>query len=133
MPPRRHNLRPAVVALLRRMRLELMRARLAHEVAPKQLLGDQVRANYAVSMALLGSSVDTAQSLGWLEHTPATWGCLGLWDEQPASWPCDADDHGCISARCHSSRRARAAHCVPPLSRRLGRLPASTQQRSEIC
>jgi DNA-binding LacI/PurR family transcriptional regulator/anti-anti-sigma regulatory factor len=73
--------RPAVVALLRRMRLELIRARLAYEVAPKQLLGAQVQTNYAVSMALLGSNSDAAQSLDWLEHTSATWGCLGLWDE----------------------------------------------------
>ena len=36
-------LRPAVVALLRRMQLELIRARLAYEIAPKQLLGEQVR------------------------------------------------------------------------------------------
>jgi DNA-binding LacI/PurR family transcriptional regulator len=56
--------RPAVMALLRRVRLELMRARLAYEIAPKQQLGDQVRTNYAVSMALLGSSVGDAQSLG---------------------------------------------------------------------
>ena len=79
--------RPAVVALLRRMRLELIRARLAYEIVPKQLLGDQLGTNYAVSMALLGSSAGAAQSLGWLEHTPATWGCLGLWDDKPASGP----------------------------------------------
>jgi DNA-binding LacI/PurR family transcriptional regulator/anti-anti-sigma regulatory factor len=74
--------RQPVTALLRRMRLELMRARLAYEVAPKQLLGDQVRTNYAVSMALLGGAAD-ARSLGWLEHTPAIWGSLGLWADGP--------------------------------------------------
>jgi anti-anti-sigma regulatory factor len=79
--------RPDVVALLRRMRLELFRARLAYEVAPKQLLGDQVRTNYGVSMALLGSDVGAAQSLSWLEHTPATWGCLALWNDTPAGGP----------------------------------------------
>jgi anti-anti-sigma regulatory factor len=73
--------RPVVVALLRRMQLELMRARLAYELAPKQVLGAQVQSNYAVSMALLGSNAGTARSLAWLEHTPATWGCLGLWDD----------------------------------------------------
>jgi anti-anti-sigma regulatory factor len=31
--------------------------------------------------------VGAAQSLGWLEHTPATWGCLGLWDDKPATGP----------------------------------------------
>jgi DNA-binding LacI/PurR family transcriptional regulator/anti-anti-sigma regulatory factor len=77
--------RPAMVALLRRMRLELMRARLAYEVAPKQHLGDQVRSNYAVSMALLSSAAGAAQSLGWLDSTPAIWGCLGLWEGEPAS------------------------------------------------
>ena len=79
--------RPAVVALLRRIRLELIRARLAYEIAPKHLLTDQVRTNYAVSMALLGSSIGAAQSLSWLEHTLATWGCLGLWDDNPTSGP----------------------------------------------
>jgi DNA-binding LacI/PurR family transcriptional regulator/anti-anti-sigma regulatory factor len=74
-----------VMVLLRRMRIELMRARLAHEIAPKQLLGNQVRTNYAVSMALLGSSASDTQSLDWLEHTPATWGCLALWDDQANS------------------------------------------------
>jgi DNA-binding LacI/PurR family transcriptional regulator/anti-anti-sigma regulatory factor len=79
--------RPAVVALLRRMRLELIRARLAYETTPKQLLTDQVQSNYAVSMALLGSDVGAAQSLSWLEYTPATWGCLALWDDTPAGEP----------------------------------------------
>jgi DNA-binding LacI/PurR family transcriptional regulator/anti-anti-sigma regulatory factor len=76
--------RQPVTALLRRMRLELMRARLAYEAAPKQLLGEQVRTNYAVSMALLGGAAD-ARSLGWLEHTPAIWGCLGLWAAAPGA------------------------------------------------
>ena len=38
-------------------------------------------------MALLGSSIGAAQSLSWLEHTLATWGCLGLWDDNPTSGP----------------------------------------------
>jgi anti-anti-sigma regulatory factor len=79
--------RPSVVALLRRIRLEMIRARLAHEVAPKHLLSDQMHANYAVSMALIGSNEGTARSLDWLAHTPATWGCLGLWDAEPAAPP----------------------------------------------
>lgn len=77
--------RPAMVALLRRMRLELIRARVAHEVVPKQQLINLVQSNNAVSMALLGSSLDDAQALGWLKHTPVTWGCLALWNGEPAT------------------------------------------------
>jgi len=76
--------RAEVQALLRRMRLELMRARMSHEFAAKQHLSDLVRANSMVSTALLDSSQGDAQSLGWLEHSPASWGCLGLWGEASA-------------------------------------------------
>ena len=73
----------AVRTLLRQMRLEQVRARVAYEVELKQVLSDQVQMNYAVSMALLRGSGDAARSLAWLEHTPVTWGGLGLWDSSP--------------------------------------------------
>jgi DNA-binding LacI/PurR family transcriptional regulator/anti-anti-sigma regulatory factor len=74
--------RLTTLGLLRRMRLELMRARLAQEIEAREHLGRQVQSNYAVSMALLGSSAGSARALGWLESTPAVWGCLGLWDAE---------------------------------------------------
>jgi anti-anti-sigma regulatory factor len=70
----------SVRTLLRGIQLDLMRARVAYEVEQKQMLGDQVKMNNAVSMALLRSIGDTARSLAWLEHTPAACGGLGLCD-----------------------------------------------------
>jgi DNA-binding LacI/PurR family transcriptional regulator/anti-anti-sigma regulatory factor len=119
--------RPAVIALLRRMRLELIRARLAHEVVPKQLLGEQVQTNYAVSMALLGSNSDAAQSLDWLEHTPATWGCLALWDESSGAltiagvYQCDTASRVAIGQRL-------AIGAFPPISQ----LPVQLQQGQDL-
>jgi hypothetical protein len=72
--------RSSVRTLLRSIRLDLMRARVAYEVEIKQLISDQSEINYAVSRALLRSNGDTARSLAWLEHTPVTWGGLGLWE-----------------------------------------------------
>jgi DNA-binding LacI/PurR family transcriptional regulator/anti-anti-sigma regulatory factor len=81
----RADAQPMVKALLRQIRLDLIRARLAYEAESKHLLNAQVQSNYAVGMALLRSSGKAARSLGWLEHTPASWGCLGLWDTKAHS------------------------------------------------
>jgi anti-anti-sigma regulatory factor len=125
------TLRPAVVGLLRRIRLELIRARLAYEVAPKQLLLDQVRTNYAVSMALLGSSAEMAQSLDWLEHTPATWGCLGLWDAQPTTGPATLTIAGIYQRGATTSAtpgQRLAVGAFPPI----GLLPKRIQQGEDL-
>jgi signal transduction histidine kinase/DNA-binding LacI/PurR family transcriptional regulator len=79
------TLQPAMTTLLRRVRLELMRARLAYEIGPRQYLYHQVQDNYALSMAVLSDTAGNAQALGWLDKTPTTWGCLGLWDDAPAA------------------------------------------------
>jgi anti-anti-sigma regulatory factor len=76
----RVEVRSSVRTLLRGIRLDLMRARVAYEVELKQLINEQAEINYAVSRALLRSNGDTARSLAWLEHTPVTWGGLGLWE-----------------------------------------------------
>jgi anti-anti-sigma regulatory factor len=60
-----------------------MRARLIYENASKQQLSERAQAHDAVGMALLDSNLSQAQSLGWLSHTPAIWGCLGLWGGAP--------------------------------------------------
>jgi DNA-binding LacI/PurR family transcriptional regulator/anti-anti-sigma regulatory factor len=119
--------RPAVIALLRRIRLELIRARLAHEVVPKQLLGEQVQTNYAVSMALLGSNSDAAQSLDWLEHTPATWGCLGLWDESSAALTIAGVYQRDTASRVAIGQRL-AIGAFPPISQ----LPIQLQQGQNL-
>ncbi len=123
--------RPAVVTLLRRMRLELSRARLAYEIAPKQLLNDQVRTNYAVSMALLGSSSSEAQALGWLERTPAIWGCLGLWDDAHGAGAAMLTIAGVYQrdvAPSNGVGQHVAATVFPPLCQ----LPLSAQQGQDL-
>jgi DNA-binding LacI/PurR family transcriptional regulator/anti-anti-sigma regulatory factor len=122
--------RPAVVALIRRMQLELMRARLAYELGPKQVLGAQVQSNYAVSMALLGSGTGAAQSLAWLEHTPATWGCLGLWDNKSAGAAhltiAGVYQRGATPSLAIGQRMSISA--FPPF----GQLPVSIQQGQDL-
>jgi nitrogen-specific signal transduction histidine kinase len=125
------TLRPAMTTLLRRIQLELMRARLAHEIAPKQQLSGEAQTNYAVSIALLGSTAGEAQTLGWLASTPAIWGCLGLWN----------DTHGTEAAMltiAGAYQRAAApsgvvgqhvaATAFPPISQ----LPLSAQQGQDL-
>jgi signal transduction histidine kinase/DNA-binding LacI/PurR family transcriptional regulator/CheY-like chemotaxis protein len=119
--------RPAVTTLLRRIRLELMRARLAYEIAPKQQLGDQVRSNHAVSMALLNSSSGDAQALRWLASTPAIWGCLGLWDDVPSAGTTTLTIVGAYQRDATPSSAVGqhvAATAFPPISQ----LPLSAQQ-----
>jgi DNA-binding LacI/PurR family transcriptional regulator/anti-anti-sigma regulatory factor len=123
--------RPAVVALLRRIRLELIRARLAYEIVPKQLLGDQLRTNYAVSMALLGSSAGAAQALDWLAQTPATWGCLGLWDDKPASGPATLTIAG-VYQRSATPGVALGQRLDVSAFPPLGQLPMRTQQGQDL-
>lgn len=124
-------LRPTVAGLLRQMRLEMMRARLDYETAPKRQLLEQVRTTYAVSMALLGSTVDEAQTLDWLANTPATWGCLGLWDGQQHNgagsltvagvWDRNATSASVIGQQMHAT-------AFPPLAY----LPNSAQRGQEV-
>lgn len=121
--------RPAVLKLLRRVRLELFRTRLAYEAAPKQLLGEQVRANYAVSMALL-SGGEEARTLGWLAHTPAAWGCLGLWDDQSANRPATLAVAGSYSRSTPATALGQQlpVSAFPPIDQ----LPAHIQQGEDL-
>jgi signal transduction histidine kinase/DNA-binding LacI/PurR family transcriptional regulator len=123
--------RPAITTLLRRMRLELMRARLTHEIAPKQYLYHQVKDNYALSMAVLSDTAGNAQALGWLDKTPTIWGCLGLWDDAHGTgvstltivgvYHRDATQSGSVGQHV-------AATAFPPI----GQLPLSAQQGQDM-
>jgi signal transduction histidine kinase/DNA-binding LacI/PurR family transcriptional regulator len=126
-----HTIRQAMTTLLRRIRLELMRARLAHEIWPKQYLGDQVRANHVISMALLNSSIGDAQVLRWLASTPAIWGCLGLWDEAPSAGATTLTIAGAYHRDAMPSSvvgQHVAATAFPPIHQ----LPLSAQQGQDL-
>lgn len=70
---------------LRLMRVELLRARVAHDAAQIVHLDNILYANNEISTTMLGALSAEAPGLGWLRHTPALAGCLALWaapDEQ---------------------------------------------------
>jgi signal transduction histidine kinase/DNA-binding LacI/PurR family transcriptional regulator/DNA-binding NarL/FixJ family response regulator len=74
-------------ALFRQLRMAMMRARLAYEAAKNQSLTMSGVTNQDVSLTLLSSKVGESQSLAWLRLTPASWGCLGLWDDAQSDTP----------------------------------------------
>jgi signal transduction histidine kinase/DNA-binding NarL/FixJ family response regulator len=76
--------RPAVIALLRQIRTAMLRARLSQEAAKIQSLTTTGVLNQDISLTLLSSQAGESQTLAWLRQTPATWGCLGLWDTTPS-------------------------------------------------
>ncbi|WP_437736512.1 substrate-binding domain-containing protein [Sorangium sp. So ce1335] len=73
-----------VEEFLEQVRLSLMLARLDAERAFVGELGQVVRSDHEVSLALLGGSHDELRSLSWLDATSTMWSCLGLW-EDPAT------------------------------------------------
>ncbi len=70
--------------LLRRIRKELIRARIAFEATQVRYLDNVVRANNEISTGLLSGGDSSAPPLDWLRHTPALWGCLCLWTDPAA-------------------------------------------------
>jgi DNA-binding LacI/PurR family transcriptional regulator/anti-anti-sigma regulatory factor len=64
---------------MRVLRAELLRARVLREAAQVQYLDNIIRANNEIGTALLEDTDAGALPLEWLRHTPAIWGCLGLW------------------------------------------------------
>jgi signal transduction histidine kinase/DNA-binding LacI/PurR family transcriptional regulator len=123
--------RPAMTTLLRRIRLELMRARLAHEIAPRQYLYHQVRDNNALSMAVLSDTAGNAQALGWLASTPAIWGCLGLWDDEHSAGVSTLTIVGVYhrdATISDSVGQQLAATAFPPIRQ----LPLSAQQGQDL-
>lgn len=64
---------------VRVLRAELLRARVLREAAQVQYLDNIIRANNEIGTALIEDTDAGALPLEWLRHTPASWGCLGLW------------------------------------------------------
>jgi signal transduction histidine kinase/DNA-binding LacI/PurR family transcriptional regulator/CheY-like chemotaxis protein len=79
--------RPVTTALFRQLRMAMVRARSAYEAAKIQYLTTSGLTNQDVSLTLLSSQVGESQTLAWLRKTPASWGCLGLWDTAPRDNP----------------------------------------------
>jgi anti-anti-sigma regulatory factor len=66
--------------LVTRLRLEMLRARLATETEAIRSYSSLIQQNYEISRTLLASELGIAQQLSWLDQTPLSWACLGLWD-----------------------------------------------------
>jgi signal transduction histidine kinase/DNA-binding LacI/PurR family transcriptional regulator/DNA-binding NarL/FixJ family response regulator len=75
---------PCTAALFRQFRAAMMRARLGYEAAKNTYLMASDVTNQEISLALLSSQVGESETLRWLGKTPASWGCLGLWDNPQA-------------------------------------------------
>jgi signal transduction histidine kinase/DNA-binding LacI/PurR family transcriptional regulator/CheY-like chemotaxis protein len=73
-----------ITTLFQQIRMEMMRTRLAYEAAKNQYLTISGLMNQEISLTLLSSQVGESQTLAWLRKTPATWGCLGVWDNARA-------------------------------------------------
>ncbi|WP_437638754.1 substrate-binding domain-containing protein [Sorangium sp. So ce854] len=73
-----------VEEFLEQVRLSLMLARLDAEREFVGALGEVVRSDHEVSLALLGGTHEELRSLSWLDATSTIWSCLGLW-EDPAT------------------------------------------------
>ncbi|WP_438019482.1 substrate-binding domain-containing protein [Sorangium sp. So ce315] len=70
-----------VEEFLERLRLSLALARLDAEREFVAELGEVVRSEHEVSLALLGGTQEESRSLSWLDSTSTIWGCLGLWED----------------------------------------------------
>ena len=59
--------------------VELSRLLAQRELTASTVLNLQMRREHQLSMALVSGSTGDPRSLGWLDHTTARLGCLGLW------------------------------------------------------
>ncbi len=82
--PRDDPAHARLAGVLRLIRRELLRARVAHETAQVTHLDNVLYTNNEISTAMLGTVDTSAPTLSWLSHASANWGCLGLWVD-PAS------------------------------------------------
>jgi DNA-binding LacI/PurR family transcriptional regulator/anti-anti-sigma regulatory factor len=69
-------------SLFARVRLEMLRARLAPETNAIRSYASLVQQNYQISRSLFTAGVGEAQQLHWLSHTPLCCACLGMWEER---------------------------------------------------
>jgi signal transduction histidine kinase/DNA-binding LacI/PurR family transcriptional regulator/DNA-binding response OmpR family regulator len=123
--------RLATTALFRQLRMAMMRTRLAYEAAKNQFLTTTGVTNHQISLTLLSSQAGASQTLAWLQYTPASWGCLGLWDAAPDATPATLSVAG-IYQRDSVPRTALgnrySATAFPPLTA----LPLPAQQGHDL-
>jgi DNA-binding LacI/PurR family transcriptional regulator/anti-anti-sigma regulatory factor len=72
--------RAAMETFIDRLRIEMLRARVAHETAVIRSYSALVHQNYHISVTLLAKDSANTQNLAWLRQTPLSWGCFGVWD-----------------------------------------------------
>jgi DNA-binding LacI/PurR family transcriptional regulator/anti-anti-sigma regulatory factor len=105
---------------LKTIRKEMVRARVATEIARVTYLDSIMRANNSMNTALLRTLTTGVPGLNWMRFTPTHWACLGLWAEQSSESMVevasiyDRDTHAQIAV----GQRYRAAQFPP-----LGELP----------
>jgi signal transduction histidine kinase/DNA-binding LacI/PurR family transcriptional regulator/DNA-binding response OmpR family regulator len=123
--------RLATTALFRQLRMAMMRTRLAYEAAKNQYLTTTGVTNHQISRTLLSSQVGASQTLAWLQYTPASWGCLGLWDAAPPATPATVSVAGIYqrdSAPCIALGNRYSATAFPPMTA----LPLPAQQGHDL-
>jgi signal transduction histidine kinase/DNA-binding LacI/PurR family transcriptional regulator/DNA-binding response OmpR family regulator len=123
--------RLATTALFRQLRMAMMRTRLAYEAAKNQYLTTTGVMNHQISRTLLSSQVGASQTLAWLQYTPASWGCLGLWDAAPPATPATLTVAGIYqrdSAPCTALGNRYSATAFPPMTA----LPLPAQQGHDL-
>ncbi|MFL5803946.1 MAG: substrate-binding domain-containing protein [Roseiflexaceae bacterium] len=69
-----------VETFIERVRIEMLRARVAHETTVIRSYSALVQQNYQISVTLLTKDSANTQDLAWLRQTPLNWGCFGLWE-----------------------------------------------------
>jgi len=69
-------------AVITEVMVELSRALAQRESTSNTALHLQMRREHQLSMSLLSGSAGDPRSLGWLAHTTARAGCLGLWSAE---------------------------------------------------
>ncbi|HEX5692173.1 MAG TPA: STAS domain-containing protein, partial [Roseiflexaceae bacterium] len=126
--------------LLMRVRLEMLRARLAPETSAIRSYASLVQQNSHISNVLFSAGVGEAQQLAWLGQTPVSCACLGLWDSTKTALVIsgtysrgNADDHAPLGSR-YSARQFPADELQPPSVREEGSeiailLPIKTASR----
>ena len=67
------------------MAIELSRCITQGEAGARAALHDVMTVDHELSVSLLSGTAGDPKSLGWLSHTPARAGCLGLWSTDPAA------------------------------------------------
>jgi signal transduction histidine kinase len=67
------------------MAVELSRCVSQGEATERSILHDTLTMDHELSVSLLSGTAGDPKSLGWLAHTPAHAGCLGIWNGEAAA------------------------------------------------